>query len=344
MQPNDVTDRARGLMLGIAAGNLFGIGHEGRSRRRIAETYPDGVREITAATGYPDDDDLAQAIIIAEAAESGPLDPDDLGRRFWEWAETNGLGMGNLTSDVLQLYGGDYPQCLAAVGCKGRVREPTGMPIKEASQTAWDGWRAGNGAAMRCAPIAIRWRDDPVALVRNSVASAVPTHWDKRCGWSCALLNLAAASALHGKSTTAAELLDAAVDGVQASLPELQQYGYDAHVPEPVREAVLEASDAEIADARLDGYSMGYTLLALLVGLIAYWRPASFEKTLSSVIEAGGDTDTNGAVAGALLGARFGLEGIPRRWRNRIAAIRAGRTPMELFADRLLLAAAGADS
>ena len=136
----------------------------------------------------------------------------------------------------------------------------------------------------------------------------------------------------------------AAVDGVQASLPELQQYGYDAHVPEPVREAVLEASDAEIADARLDGYSMGYTLLALLVGLIAYWRPASFEKTLSSVIEAGGDTDTNGAVAGALLGARFGLEGIPRRWRNRIAAIRAGRTPMELFADRLLLAAAGADS
>ena len=183
-----------------------------------------------------------------------------------------------------------------------------------------------------------------MALVRNSVASAVPTHWDKRCGWSCALLNLAAASALHGKSTTAAELLDAAVDGVQASLPELQQYGYDAHVPEPVREAVLEASDAEIADARLDGYSMGYTLLALLVGLIAYWRPASFEKTLSSVIEAGGDTDTNGAVAGALLGARFGLEGIPRRWRNRIAAIRAGRTPMELFADRLLLAAAGADS
>ena len=63
----------------------------------------------------------------------------------------NGLGMGNLTSDVLQLYGGDYPQCLAAVGCKGRVREPTGMPIKEASQTAL-GWVAGRerrGDALR---------------------------------------------------------------------------------------------------------------------------------------------------------------------------------------------------
>ena len=40
---------------------------------------------------------------------------------------------------------------------------------------------------------------------------------------------------------------------------------------------------------------MGYTLLALQVGLIAYWRAASFEPTLSCIIEAGGDTDTNGA-------------------------------------------------
>ena len=40
---------------------------------------PDGVPEIAAATGYPDDDDLAQAIIFAEATEQGPFDPDELG-------------------------------------------------------------------------------------------------------------------------------------------------------------------------------------------------------------------------------------------------------------------------
>ena len=191
---------------------------------------------------------------------------------------------------------------------------------------------------MRCAPIAIRWRDDPVALVRNSIVSAVPTHWDTRCGWSCALLNLAAATALRGGSITGDELLNACLDGVQASLPKLQQYGYGAHVPEALRHAVLEASVAEIAEVRADGKSMGYTLLTLRIGLIAYWRAESFERTLSNIIEAGGDTDTNGAVAGALLGARFGLEAIPRRWRGRITEIRAGRTPMESFAGRLFLA------
>ena len=144
----------------------------------VAETYPDGVREIAATTGNPDDDDLAQAIVIAEAAEQGPLDPEDLGRRMWEWAETNGLGMGSLTGYVLKLYGGDFPQLLAMRRQRGQVREPTGISITEASQAAWGGSQAGNGAAMRCAPIVIRWHDDSAALVRNSVISTVPTHWD----------------------------------------------------------------------------------------------------------------------------------------------------------------------
>ncbi len=63
---------------------------------------------------------------------------------------------------------------------------------------------------------------------------------------------------------------------------------------------------------------------------------------MSAVIEAGGDTDTNGAVAGALLGARFGLGAIPQRWRERIAEVRVGRAPMEALAEPLL--AAGADA
>ena len=83
------TQRALGLMEGIAAGNLLGIVMESWSMPGIAERYPDGVREICARQGYPDDDDLAQPIIIAEAATQGPLDIEDLGRRFWIWGEEN---------------------------------------------------------------------------------------------------------------------------------------------------------------------------------------------------------------------------------------------------------------
>jgi len=55
---------------------------------------------------------------------------------------------------------------------------------------------------------------------------------------------------------------------------------------------------------------------------IAFWcamhRP-SLEEALIFLAEAGGDTDTNAAVAGALLGARDGEASIPPRWLDQLA-------------------------
>ena len=89
-----------------------------------------------------------------------------------------------------------------------------------------------------------------------------------------------------------------------------------------------------------DGDAKGYTLLTLMIALIVYWRATTFEQGLSAVIEADGDTDTNVAVAGA----RFGIGAIPGRSGDLIAEIRAGRTPMESCADRLLGAGGGEGS
>ena len=328
-------DRARGLMAGIAAGNLLGIAMEGWPQWRIAREYPTGVQEIAAKPGYPDDDDLAQAIEIADAAAAGGLDVDDLGRRFWAWAEANGTGMGGLTGDVLALYGGGYPQRLARNRAAGTVRTPKGVPVVEASRKAWAGGRAGNGALMRCAPLAIRWRDDPRRLVRESVLSAVPTHWDRRCGWSCALANLACAAALRGEMLSAEALLRSAQDGMAASLPALRDYGYRAEVPSSVSEAAILASRSTLDDLRFDGDDMGFTLLSLQAALISYWCAGDFESGLRKVVEAGGDTDTNGAIVGAVLGARFGHAAIPGRWRRRVDEVRAGRVSMETCAARL---------
>ncbi len=330
-------DRERGLMVGIAAGNLLGITVEGRPQSSIRERFPNGLRDIVAKPGYPDDDDLAQSLIIAEAAEEGPLDVEDLGHRFWEWGEVNGLGMGNLTSQVLALFGGSYPRRLHG-GALEDVRQPRGMAIEGASHEAWGRKNAGNGALMRCAPIAIRWRDDPTALARNSIVSAVPTHWDRRCGWSCVALNVGIAAALRGETIEADALIAAAEEAVQPSLAELSRFGYEDGMPHGVRIAVEQAASLEIREVEFDGWDMGFTLLALRAGLTSLWRAEDFEHGLRAVIEAGGDTDTNGAVVGAVLGARFGIDAIPQRWRERIAELREGRTPVEEYADMLATA------
>ena len=51
-------------------------------------------------------------------------------------------------------------------------------------------------------------------------------------------------------------------------------------------------------------------------GLWAAVTPLNLEDALIALVSAGGDTDTNGAVAGAILGARYGASAIPQRWLN----------------------------
>ena len=189
---------------------------------------------------------------------------------------------------------------------------------------------------MRCSPLAIRWHHDPLRLVRESVISAVPTHWDSRCGWSCALANLAAASALNDTPLSADVLLELAARGIAAAKDELAQYGYAADAPEGVIEAVRAAAADGMTAVMLGGPNAGFTLLTLQVALACHWHAENFEAGLRSVVEAGGDTDTNAAAAGAILGARFTFAGIPARWLRRVDEIRRGRIPMEWYADRLV--------
>ncbi len=118
----------------------------------------------------------------------------------------------------------------------------------------------------------------------------------------------------------------------------LAALGVAGMVPETVLDSCSIPEGAAPADLPLDGSDMGYTLKAMKVALWCANQASDFEEAMVAVVSAGGDTDTNGAIAGAVLGARFGLEAIPDRWRERLAEIRQGREPLETLVDRLVTA------
>jgi ADP-ribosylglycohydrolase len=70
-------------------------------------------------------------------------------------------------------------------------------------------------------------------------------------------------------------------------------------------------------------------------GLWGLQQTGSLEATLLQTVNAGGDTDTNGADAGAVLGARDGIGAIPPRWLENIRDI----ATVSDIAGRLLLRA-----
>ena len=155
--------------------------------------------------------------------------------------------------------------------------------------------------------------------MRNTVASAAATHYDPRCIWSAVLVNLAVASLVSG-----------------AALAPFGIAGDRLQLPAEVAGALSGLPPAAPEEIGLDGDAMGYTLKAMQVALWCALRAPDFEEAMVAVVSAGGDTDTNGAVAGAVLGARFGCRAIPPRWRGAVARLRPGRQPMEAWADRLL--------
>jgi ADP-ribosylglycohydrolase len=58
----------------------------------------------------------------------------------------------------------------------------------------------------------------------------------------------------------------------------------------------------------------GWSVYTTRLALVCLLKAPDFRSGVEDVVRLGGDADTNGAVAGALLGARFGATGIPRRW------------------------------
>lgn len=79
-----------------------------------------------------------------------------------------------------------------------------------------------------------------------------------------------------------------------------------------ISEYIDLATNEDPAVLSLDDNMMGYTLKTMSVALWCLWHCSSFKDGLLSVVNFGGDADTNAAVSCALLGEKYGFSSIPR--------------------------------
>ena len=115
---------------------------------------------------------------------------------------------------------------------------------------------------------------------------------------------------------------------------------------------MIEALEAaETSSRRADGENQGWVLIALQNAFHDLLHAATVEDGIAAQVARGGDTDTNAAIAGALLGAVHGRESVPPQWRLMVLSCRAhplrarqprprAYWPVDVYelAERLLLA------
>jgi ADP-ribosylglycohydrolase len=280
-------DRVVGCVLGLALGDAVGAPFEGLRAHRIPHPIP--VLELPWGTfppGTTTDDTALARNLVRSLVSRGGFDPDDLIGRHLEWFATDRRGIGSTTRRVLQ-----------------RVFDG-GSPEDEA-KAVWEEWgpeiSAGNGSVMYCAPLGAAYGRRPELLPEFAPRMSALTHFDGRCRTAVLAVTVAVAALVRGEPAEAA-VRDALALALDREGGEELEFLVDA-----------------VGETRpIDGPDMGFCLYTAAVGLQTVGRTGSFEERLLRVMQLGGDTDTNGAVAGGLLGAAVGIDGLPVDWLKRL--------------------------
>lgn len=282
-----IKDKMLGCLYGQAIGDALGLGSEFMTKQEVEKIYPDGLyrydqinqdahRRRWKKGAWTDDTDMM--LCILSAFEDGKFDVQKVAQNFKDWFNGAPMGIGSHTFKVLSM--GDY------------VDQP-----EMCSKIWWELSRqksAANGALMRTSVVGLA----PCNVGMQAELLCKLTHYDSQCVGSCVIASLI----IHNLVWNDYVLT---YDDIKAIAEE-----YDERIIEWIRMSYQNDNISALdLDERL---SMGYTLKTLSAALWCYWHANSFGEGLLAVVNEGGDADTNGAIACAILGAKFGYHSIPQ--------------------------------
>lgn len=308
---NIIRYKILGCLYGQAIGDALGLGTEFMCKSKIKNIYPDGYSRYDQI--YQDShhkrwikgawtDDTDMMLCILKAFNGQEFNIKKVAENFKNWFNGTPMGIGNNTFKVLCM--SDY------------IEQP-----ELCSKIMWDISRhksAANGALMRTSVIGI----PKIHTEQQAETISKLTHYDPRRIGSCVIVSLIIHNLIWNNK--------------QLSVDEIKQIGnhYDQRIGEWIDAAYL---CSDISSLELDkADSVGYTLRTLSAALWAYWHASSFEDGLLSVVNEGGDADTNAAVGCAILGAKFGYSSIPTYYIDNLQSKDMYKHTIEAFVSQIL--------
>ncbi|WP_437737766.1 inositol monophosphatase family protein [Sorangium sp. So ce1335] len=312
--------RAQGCLLGQLAGDALGALVEFRTAEEIAPLYPGGVDDLAdggtwdTLAGQPTDDSEMALMLARSIVRKRGFVAEAALDAYVHWYGSRPFDIGGTTAAALS----------AAAAAPAEVR-------RERARAAANLASEANGSVMRAAPLGILGAGRPREAAAWARDDSALTHPHPVCCAASAAFVAAIAAAVGGAGVE---------DAWEAARAEAERSG------ERVVLAALEA--ARRAPPRSYSHQAGWVLIALQNAFYQLLHAPSLERGLVETVMAGGDTDTNAAIAGALLGAARGRAAVPDRYRRLVLSCRplpeAGAKrarPPELWpVDAMLLAEA----
>jgi len=339
MDPEVLKSKFVGAMLGTFVGDTLGMPYEGlpflRPRTQAKaqmdlRAAPAWVRGTAAIYGlalnprggvshfplgrgtYTDDTEMMIGVAESLVARGG-FDGEDMARRFAEnFDPRRGYGPGSIR--VLQAL-------------------RSGVELQESAKRAFgEVGSFGNGGAMRVAPVGLLYWDKPVLLRQIAEASATITHVHK-AGKEGAVLQAAAIAAAVKRLPNMLTSADDFIQEVQQSIESLSPE-FSARLAAITTLLHRRPKKKEVVDQLgNDVTAVGSVPTAIFAFL---HNQHSFAEAVTYAVSLGGDTDTIGAMTGAIAGAFHGMSAIPSRWIELLENGAKGREYVGKLAARLL--------
>ncbi|MFQ5468869.1 MAG: ADP-ribosylglycohydrolase family protein [Gammaproteobacteria bacterium] len=275
-----------GAMIGCALGDAIGeMATQYESRAEL-------LKAVSEADLLYYTDDTAMSLAMAESLlEKAEVDSQHLGdtfRRYYHNEPRRGYGLGP-------------PKVFHSV-------EHGGITYKEAARLLYDGQGSyGNGAAMRVTPLALYYCDAG-DLYHKAELSAEVTHSNS--------IGIDGAAVMARAVSESAKMNPRRPFSPQSYLKKLESFARTAEIRSPLK--LLKTLLDDRIRTRHAVAKLGHDVIvqeSLPYALYCFLRnPHSFIECLLAAILYGGDSDTIGAMAGALSGAYLGVEAIPVRW------------------------------
>ncbi len=297
-------DQFTGCLIGQCLGDALGFPVEGYPSKYCSKYVSDYLR--TEQTGevsrgpfsfgqYTDDSQLARELLLS-LVENQQFVPEDYARRIAAiFKEERIVGRGRATEEAARRLDAGFHW------------QNSGTPPPS----------AGNGSAMRAAPIGLFFYDDFKLLLRVAHDQGRITHSDPRCSAGAVAIAGAVALVLEQQEIDPQSFLETLSEWTgryDNSCGLLFQQLFE-WISLPPEDAVHLISKAGLGNNVQDGWQgiTPFVISSVMWSLYSFLRtPFDYWETICTAIAVGGDVDTTAAMAGAVSGALNGLSAIPR--------------------------------
>ena len=288
-----IEEKIKAVMLGHAVADALGVPVEFCSREELEE---EPVTKMMGFGTYPVpegcwSDDTSMALAALDSLAEGSVDLDKVMLNFGKWYYKDEYTPTNETFDVGNT-------CSFAIDNYFKAK-------KSVKECGLFGERSnGNGSLMRIHPFALMAHFKSMAFegwVDLIARASSLTHAHARSVLACKIFTVVLFHLLH----------DPCKDSVRLALKRAQcHFGEESEFGHFARLVNVDFDKTEKSEIK----STGYVVDTLEAAIWCLLTTDSYMECVLKAVNLGDDTDTVGAVAGALAGALYGLDEIPKEW------------------------------